>query len=207
MILVTFAVPFESAAFRRMEISDQVRIVHTGVGADAARVAIEQALCEGEMPQLVVAAGFAGALTPEFQIGDVVCNEPPRTAGRQARFATASEVLATVAEKQAFQQKTGADIVDMETDAIQEVCAVAHIPVVAFRVISDGAGDDLGLPADLLAKLTTNPILATPRLLWTLLVDGSRRKSFLRLIRDCRQAQVSLGSALDREIRARLQSG
>jgi len=192
MILVTFAVPFESAAFRRLPISRTVRILHTGVGADAARVAMEAALCE-ELPERVIASGFAGALVPELAAGEIVTDA---TWG----FASASEVLTTAEEKRAFREKTGADVVEMETDAIREVCALAGVPVTALRAISDGAEDDLALPPELLEALSRRPVLAAPRLLGTLLTDAARRKSFLRLVRDCRTAQQALARALAAEI-------
>jgi nucleoside phosphorylase len=192
MILVTFAVPFESAAFRRLPVSRTVRVLHTGVGAEAARVALEMALCE-ELPERVIASGFAGALVPELAAGEIVTDAA-------WRFASAPEVLATAAAKRDFRSRTGADVVEMETDAIREVCALAGVPVTALRAISDGAEDDLGLPPDLLDALSRSPILAAPRLLGTLLTDAARRKSFLRLVRDCRTAQQALARALAAEI-------
>jgi len=169
-----------------------VRILHTGVGADAARVAMEAALCE-ELPERVIASGFAGALVPELAAGEIVTDA---TWG----FASASEVLTTAEEKRAFREKTGADVVEMETDAIREVCALAGVPVTALRAISDGAEDDLALPPELLEALSRRPVLAAPRLLGTLLTDAARRKSFLRLVRDCRTAQQALARALAAEI-------
>jgi len=192
MILVTFAVPFESAAFRRLPVSRTVRILHTGVGADAARVAMESALGP-ELPKRVIASGFAGALVPELMAGEIVTDA-------RWRFASASEILTTVEAKRAFRARTGADVVEMETDAIREICALAGVPVTALRAISDGAEDDLALPPDLLEALSRHPVLAAPRLLGTLLTNAARRKSFLRLMRDCRTAQEALAQALAVEI-------
>lgn len=202
MILVTFAVPFESAAFRRRAVSRSVRIIHTGVGVDAARVAMERAICES-LPGMVISSGFAGALAPEFRIGEVVC-DAKNSQWRSARFATAPEVLIDADTKRAFRLRTGAEVVDMETSAIREVCAVAGVPLTALRVISDGAEDDLGLPADLLGVLADRPVRTFPRLAWTLLGNGSRRRAFLRLVRDCRTAQLALADALERELISRL---
>lgn len=192
MILVTFAVPFESAAFRQTEAARRVRIVHTRVGAEAARVALELAVC-AELPDRVVAAGFAGALVPDLAIGQIVSD-------RDWQFASAGEVLATSAMKAAFRMETGADVVDMESDAIREVCRAAAVPCHVVRAISDRAEDDLGLPPQLLAALTTAPVRSSPRLAWTLLTNGGRRRSFLRLVRDCRTAQQALARALEREV-------
>jgi adenosylhomocysteine nucleosidase len=192
VILVTFAVPFESAAFRREAVSRGVRILHTGVGADAARAALEQALCEG-VPERVIASGFAGALVPELAIGEVVTE-------RSRRIASAAEVLATAEDKRAFRERTGAEVVDMETEAIREVCEAAGVPLSIRRVISDRAEDDLGLPPVLLDALSARPVSAMPRLLWTLATQPARRRAFLRLVRDCRTAQRALAATLVEEL-------
>ncbi len=202
MILVTFAVPFESAVFRRRPVSRSVRIIHTGVGGDAARVALEKAVCEA-LPERVISSGFAGALVPGLQIGEIVCNLPD-TRWRQARFVTSSEVLTSASEKQAFGRKNGAEVVDMETDAIDEVCRVSNLPLTVLRSISDGVDDDLGLPAELLARLADHPMKALPRLAWLLLTNGARRRAFVRFVQNCRTAQSALADALEREIKTLL---
>jgi nucleoside phosphorylase len=201
MIWVTFAVPFESAAFRRRPASRAVRILHTGVGSDAARIAIEQALCNAEeLPERVLVSGFAGALIPELSIGEIVIGEGIRGSWRRVHFAQSDKVLATADAKRVFRERTGADVVDMETDAIQEACATAGVPALPIRAISDGANEDLGLPPDLLEDLSTHPLKSAPRLVATLCTNGARRKAFLELIRNCRQAQCALANALEQEL-------
>lgn len=202
MIWVTFAVPFESAAFRRRSASRSVRILHTGVGVDAARVTIERALCEAkELPDRVIVSGFAGALVPGLKIAEIVIGEGIESGGRRATFAQADGVLATAAEKRAFHERTGAEVVDMETSAIREVCAAVGVAATPLRAISDGADDDLGLPPDLLENLADHTVSATPRLAVMLLTNATRRKAFLALLRNCRKAQLALAEALEKEIR------
>jgi nucleoside phosphorylase len=204
MIWVTFAVPFESAAFRRRPASRVVRILHTGVGADAARIAIEQALCEAKiLPELVLVSGFAGALVPELAVGGIVTGEGTRGAWRRVNFAQSEKVLATADAKRAFRERTGADVVDMETDAIREVCATAGVPATPIRAISDGANEDLGVPPDLLESLAAHPIKSAPRLMAMLCLNTARRKAFLNLARNCRQAQYALANALENELALR----
>jgi nucleoside phosphorylase len=193
VILVTFAVPFESAAFRKRAASRGVRVVHTGVGPHAARVALELAVCH-ELPERVISSGFAGALRPELRVGDIVCD------ARGARFASANAVLATAQAKREFRERTGADAVDMETDAIREVCGVAGVPMTVLRAISDGVDDELGLPPDLLGRMAAKSPRALAGAAWMLLSDGARRRAFLRLMRDCRAAQLALADALEREL-------
>jgi adenosylhomocysteine nucleosidase len=80
MLLVTFALPEESVAFRKLlrrggaEValgSSAMRIVHVGVGAPAARAGLRVLLAQTK-PCLVCAAGFAGGLDPRVRTGDLV---------------------------------------------------------------------------------------------------------------------------------------
>lgn len=190
MILVTFAVPFESAEFRRRAVSRTVRIVHTGVGAVAARTAVERAVCE-ELPEQVISSGFAGALALGLPIGAIVTD---------SRLATSDQVLATAAAKREFHARAGKDAVDMESGAIREVCAVANVPFKAIRAISDGAEDDLGLEPGLLAGMAAMAPTALARAAWILAWNGARRRAFLNLVRNSRVAQVALADALEREL-------
>jgi hypothetical protein len=119
---------------------------------------------------------------------------------RSRRIASAAEVLATAEDKRAFRERTGAEVVDMETEAIREVCEAAGVPLSIRRVISDRAEDDLGLPPVLLDALSARPVSAMPRLLWTLATQPARRRAFLRLVRDCRTAQGALAAALAEEL-------
>jgi nucleoside phosphorylase len=189
VILVTFAVPFESAAFRKRAISREVRILHTGVGAESARAALEIAVTS-ELPERVIAAGFAGAVAPGLQVGQIV----------RTGLVSVAEVLATVQSKRDFHAQTGAAAVDMETEAICEVCAIAGVPVVTLRAISDSADDDLGLPADLLEGLTRFAPAAWLRAGWQLCCDRETRHAFQRLVRNCRIAQSALADALEEEL-------
>jgi adenosylhomocysteine nucleosidase len=210
MIWITFAVPFESAAFRRRAASRSVHIIHTGVGEDAARITLEEQFCNAkELPELLIASGFAGALIPDLHVGTLVTDSQPCMAGggdpvlsgiRHVRFSHSEHVLATAEAKREFRDRTGAEVVDMETAAIREVCAAAEVPFRTLRAISDGAEDDLGLPPDLLGKLASQPLGSFPNLAWMLLTNPNRRKAFMRLIRDCRTAQTALADGLEREI-------
>ncbi len=202
MILITFAVPFESAAFRRRAVSRRVRIVHTGVGAEAARLALAAAI-EEEKPEAVISSGFAGALSADILPGAIVTTGGC-VVGRVAKFVSAERVLSTVADKRAFRKIADAEVVDMESDAIRAICEAAGIPMRTLRAISDGAGDELGLPPALLGDLAERPIRALPRLLGILLRNGPRRRQFVGFVRNCRAAQRELADALEREVTLRL---
>jgi len=207
MIWITFAVPFESAAFRKRPASRAVHIIHTGVGEDAARITLEEQFCNAkELPDLLIASGFAGALVSDLHVGALVSDsedgggDSALTNARHVRFGHSEHVLASAETKREFRDRTGADVVDMETAAIREVCAAADVPFRSLRAISDGAEDDLGLPPDLLGKLASQPLGSFPSLSWMLLTNPNRRKAFMRLIRDCRTAQTALADGLESEI-------
>src|SRR5687768_6311267 len=85
MIAVTFALPQESRAFRVLVRRDTagrskgdrkpgepgIIVAHTGIGTEAASEAVT-AFLEMHRPELLVAAGFAGALDPRLAVGDLV---------------------------------------------------------------------------------------------------------------------------------------
>jgi adenosylhomocysteine nucleosidase len=131
-------------------------------------------------PDLVLTCGFAGGLNPELKLGDVVfelepfpgrsrgdetqikeksetphvvtCDKLLAAGAKPAKLFCADRIATTVAEKKALRDETGADAVEMESAAIQAVCAERGIACVTVRVISDTAGEDLPLDFNTLAK-------------------------------------------------------
>jgi hypothetical protein len=131
-------------------------------------------------PRLVLTCGFAGGLNPDLKLGDVVFDVEPfssRSRGdetqikknletphvvsyerllaagaKPAKIHCADRIATTVAEKKALRAETGADVVEMESAAIQAVCAERGIPCATVRVISDTANEDLPLDFNALAK-------------------------------------------------------
>jgi adenosylhomocysteine nucleosidase len=111
---------------------------------------------------LVLTCGFAGGLNPDLKIGDVVFqmgqrqspieNQLLAAGAKPAKFFCADRIATTVAEKKVLREQTGADVVEMESEAIQAVCAERGIPCATVRVISDTAHEDLPLDFNALAK-------------------------------------------------------
>lgn len=165
MILVTFAVPQESRAFvhRLQHVGplgpalvgnlgvEEVAVLHTGMGAAAARAAVEQALAVLK-PARVISSGFAGGLDLALQVGELITAPTLGSAGlpasiRRVKLVSVEKPLDSPAEK-ARLHTTGAEAVDMESTPLAELCRAAKIPFLVLRVISDSADEALPLPSE-----------------------------------------------------------
>ncbi len=178
MILVTFAVPQESQAFvhRLQHVGElgpalvgnlgveEVAVLHTGMGASAARTAAQQAL-EVLKPARVISSGFAGGLDPALEVGELItapalCTAVLPGAARGVKLVSVEKPLDSPAEK-AHLHTTGAEAVDMESTPLAELCSSAKIPFLVLRVISDAADESLPLPSNTAYDMeaqTTKPL-------------------------------------------------
>ena len=117
-------------------------------------------------PNLVLTCGFAGGLNPDLKLGEIVfeifprssrgneaqikignqseptyvgCYEKLLAAGaKPAKFFCADRIATTVAEKKKLRVETGADAVEMESDAIHAVCRERGIPAHGTRDLGRG---------------------------------------------------------------------
>ena len=182
--LICFALKEEAALFRKIAADKpDVAIIVTGVGRKNAEKSLREFLAT-HSPELVLTSGFAGGLNPDLKLGDVVFEvpssssrgdeaqtktekklEPPHVGcyeqliaagAKPAKFFCADRIATTVAEKKQLRAETGADAVEMESEAIHAVCRERGIPCAAVRVISDTAGEDLPLDFNQLAKSDMN---------------------------------------------------
>jgi adenosylhomocysteine nucleosidase len=167
MIAVTFALPTESANFTRLLKAQrggtsEVRVAHTGVGEIASSRSIRDFL-RTHSPALVVSSGFAGALTSELQVADLLLaqnftspewlarsQEALGGRARVAMLATAPAITDAPAERADLTRRTGAIAVDMETEAIAEACRLASVPLISLRAISDTPTAPLPAPPEVL---------------------------------------------------------
>ena len=159
-VVVTFARPEESGAFRR-RLGDvrkgkcgaltawrgrignvAVTVIHTGIGPASAEHAIRELLVH-ERPRKVISAGFAGGLDPALRVGDTLTAESPHAA-----VLSRATPIETPAEKIAAFQTTGARLVDMETATLADACAKAGVLLVSVRAVSDSADQFLPVPFD-----------------------------------------------------------
>lgn len=211
-LLVTFAVSQESRPFRKRTGGGRgVRVIHTGMGSVHAGRALGAALAGGGVAE-VWSCGFAGALRPGLQPGDVVFAPPPgleasrrqlfREAGAvEGRFTTTARVLVTAAEKRACHAETGADAVEMESGVIAARCRDRGLPCTVIRVISDGVNEDL--PLDFNRCLTRDHSLQWGRLAWALVLSPGAVVALRVFQRRVRQAAERLAEVLAAALRVR----
>lgn len=127
-------------------------------------------------PQLVISAGLGGALNSHWKTGDVlVATSVAREQGpvcdfplsanvleqleqfRGGRLLSVDEVVRRPVRRAELAERHEADVCDMETAHVAEICQHAGVPMLAVRVISDES--DQELPADI-ATLLQQPSTA-----------------------------------------------
>lgn len=208
MILVTFAVPFESKAFRdKLPADAKIECLHTGVGCAAASEAIQRALRQQSYSHVII-SGFAGGLVEHLAVGDLISTDDGARLGnavmigglKTVKISQSHQVLTNADTKARFQLETGAEAVDMETRTIRDACHQASIPYSVIRVISDDAQASLVVPADLLTNVTRRPIRGGLKLFAFLAVRPTTWGPFLEMVRNCRVAQRRLANALMRAV-------
>jgi adenosylhomocysteine nucleosidase len=152
----------------------RIASVECGAGRNKAERATH-ALLDAHHPDWVLSIGYAGALTEQLEIGDVIVANrivpadapaPADKAGVKidikmpadearglyvGRIATAGHIVQTVAEKRRIAEQTGAIAVDMESLAVAETCRERKVRFIAVRAISDDCRSDL--PNEVLSVL------------------------------------------------------
>ena len=128
-------------------------------------------------PRLLISAGFAGALTNDLSVADLLLAQNftspqwlERSRGalgenvRVGILATAPVITDTPDERRDLARRTSAIAVDMETEFIAEACRAASIPLIALRVISDTPAQPMPSPPrvlfDIAAQKTKSAVLA-----------------------------------------------
>ncbi|HEV3165599.1 MAG TPA: nucleoside phosphorylase [Isosphaeraceae bacterium] len=146
-----------------------IALIIGGPGRNAARRAT-QLLLDGHRPNVLLSAGFAGALDPDLKRNDIVFAsevidlegsrwpiEVPVAADatpsqfRAGRLLTVDQIVRTAAEKAELRVRFEADLVDMESAAVAAVCSERRLRFQSIRVISDEAHTDL--PPEILSIL------------------------------------------------------
>jgi nucleoside phosphorylase len=234
-ILVTFAMENEFAPWRAMHTFEKskwgdeeayfanigaadVGVMLTGVGHDRAGLAAANVIWgESHSIDACISTGLAGALKPEYRIGQVlaarrVASEAKRTpdrlmpgselllaiAGRHGatlvdRFYTSERMVTSAADKHRLGAE--ADAVEMESfDILLESWAFG-VPAVAIRAISDRVDEDL--PLDLNRVLTGEGEISVPRVLGQVAMSPKAIPGLIRLGKQSRSAAGELAKFLD----------
>jgi nucleoside phosphorylase len=216
MIAIVFALPEESADFRRairfnpyerrawraVVKGREILLLHCGVGSVAAARSMADCFAD-HRPDLLIATGFAGALAPDLATGDLVAASnwsDPALLSRDLRAGVLISVSApveTVAAKAALHTSTGAIAVDMETATIAAACAAAGVPLLAVRAISDAADRSLPIPFDEWFDLTAQRPRKL-RLLMHLVRHPGRIRAFADFVKGLSPARKSIAAFLVR---------
>jgi adenosylhomocysteine nucleosidase len=200
--LVCFAVKEEATTFRkRMAGRADVSIIVTGMGRKHAEKAVRDFLAVNAI-ELVLTCGFAGGLNPDFAPGAVLFSTTHRglagrlrTAGaKSATILCANHIAVTALEKQQLRTTTGADVVEMESEAIQTVCREQGVPCATVRVISDTAHEDL--PLDFNQLYRPDMSLDFGKLMWTIAKSPGKIGALMRLQKRCQFAAEQLAAVL-----------
>ena len=135
-------------------------VVCGGIGGERARSAAQAAIAEFS-PELVISAGFAGALVAELHTGDTIFPATVIDTQDGSRHSTAIQhapvgatslgrtVLASCpeiadgAQKRRLASSYRAHAVDMESAAVLRAAQVHNLPFLAIKAISDELGFEL----------------------------------------------------------------
>ncbi|MFA7345568.1 MAG: hypothetical protein WC003_14805 [Terrimicrobiaceae bacterium] len=206
MIATVFALEFESAGFRAIQGRRLcVSIWTLGVTGERSAAAMKR-MIEKSRPEIIVSAGFSGALQPDLGLGAIVIGEnfsdPQMTRAlrhfpdfRTGPIITVPEILETSAAKKNLGEISGALAGDLESAHLYQVCCQAGIPMVSVRTISDILEQDVPLPGNVLIDSKTGR--SDPASIFRYLFrHPAKAAQFAKLVNNARSAQQSLANAL-----------
>jgi len=230
MIAVTFALSAESGEFlRRLTVKTHVNrkgiriirgkicdrtieVLHTGVGEKVCREHIGQFL-EDQQFDCLISAGFAGALTDDLQIGDLLLAENFSTVDLNevraslsglsihvANLLTMPALIDSSEERNKLTLKSGAAAVDMETEFIARACAARGTPLLSLRVISDTPREVFPAPANVLFDIKKQKTQML-KLTAYFLAHPNRVPRIVQFARRIAHARKTLGNALATVVR------
>jgi nucleoside phosphorylase len=171
------------------------------MGRENAETSLREAF-KREKPELVLTCGFAGGLRPGLARGGVLYEtkdealKPALEAAgaRAGHFLFSSHVASTANEKRALWEKSKADAVEMESNAICAVCGEHGVPSATVRVVLDTVDEDL--PLDFNRLMTADQKMSYGKLAMALARSPGKIGPLLRLQKQSTWAAERLASVL-----------
>lgn len=238
-ILVTFALENEFAPWRAMRdfrsrawgkttVSSadiggaEVGVIVTGIGPRIAGLQARNALkIGGDAIQFCISSGLAGAVKPQYAVGQVLAARTARSEtaeGDPANTMECSAALLSFAEScgatvvncfytseraigtQQEKEHIGrfADAVEMESFGVLNEAAGLGIPATAIRAISDVANENL--PLDMNEVFTDTGRVSIPRVVQQVARHPGAVPGLMKLGRQSREAAEALARFLDRYV-------
>ena len=192
----------------------EVVATRTGIGRALAEEATEQLLQATDVDRVIV-VGIAGGLEPVSAVGDLIVAEAVVDAATGERFrataagdVTPKGLLRTGDESDyglddgdvARLRDEGFIALDMETAAVARVCERHGLPWLAFRAISDMAGDSSLGPVVMTLVNTDGSPRTWPSIRF-LLSHPHRIPHLVRLGRDAKAATIAAAEAAVANVR------
>jgi len=234
-ILVTFAVEAEFAPWRKLRSFESnvkgdaeffvarigksdINVLLTGIGGKKAWVEATKIIWDGDV-DICISSGLAGALRPEYHVGDVLVAKEVQAVGwkrvvaadahliqlaeeRGARvvgsFYSADHVISLASEKKELGNL--ADAVEMESGEVLFEAAVFGAKGIAIRGISDAADEDL--PLDFNKVMTSTGKVSMPRVLGEVVRHPLSTAALVRFGNQSRAAAEKLAAFLDHYVEA-----
>jgi adenosylhomocysteine nucleosidase len=193
----------------------QIEVVLTGIGKAACEATFARhGFPQDAKPDLVISSGLAGALRDALKPGDLIAPRKARTLNNDATadadltlwnrviqqgalpvdtLITMPGVVQTASEKSRL--AFFGECVDMESAIIMSKFAVAGVPVVTLRAISDAAGEDL--PIDFDRCLTPQGAVRPMSLVNAIVRRPGKLPNLVRFGRQSSMAAQKLAAFLD----------
>jgi len=204
-----------------------VSVVEGGMGTAAASCAV-RLLLSGARPDLLLSAGFCGALRPGPKVADlVICKRlftddasglheldlpgGELTTARlsaelqhlglrtwKGSFITTSGIITKANFSETLPADLPTPVLEMESAAVALAAATAGVPFLGLRAISDDAAEELGFSLDELTDAQLR--ISIPRVLFTCLKKPRIIPQLARLAANSGRAGKTLGTAIQQII-------
>ncbi|MDP3786001.1 MAG: hypothetical protein Q8R05_00370 [Candidatus Omnitrophota bacterium] len=131
-------VPFFKAMSRHIILEDRnIALIRCGMGRENAKQAAERIIKDFH-PEIIVSAGFCGALVEDLKIGDIISSDLS-----DGKIFSSPRPLASYEDKMTAHREHKAVVVDMESEGVRIVAGKYNIPCIAIKAVSDGLKDDI----------------------------------------------------------------